>query len=120
STLDKEGEVTLGDYWSADGFNDEGTYYTAEELEKRSRRQDDNGVYYLFDDFPGRIFLRGKTIFWNAELSLVENADGTHKPLITFSYGMELKGGRAKLIEMKKVNQFSINHQKHIKDAIIK
>ena len=111
--------VVLGDYWSADGYNDEGTYYTSGEMKYR-RREDENGIYYKFDDYPGRVFVKGKTVFWNAELSVVENAEGINTALITFSFGVKLKGGRPRLIGIERVNQPSRQHQKHIRDAIIK
>lgn len=95
--------VVLGDYWSVDGYNDEGIYYILGEM-KYWRREDENGIYYKFDDYFGCVFVKGKIVFWNVELLVVENVEGINIVLIIFLFGVKLKGGRLRLIGIERVN----------------
>ncbi len=106
--------------YTVDGYNVEGTYYTPNEIKNNQQGEDVLGSYYEFSDTPHRPFVRGKTIRWDAELSVVEKTSGQNVRLISFTWGFKLKrSGRPKVKRLRRVGSVSSFHQQSIGDATI-
>lgn len=115
----KSSEVILRDNSVVDGFNDQGTYYTTSELGSRLEYGEGGAPYYTFSDRPGRVFVEGETVKWSAELSIVNSTEVGNRPIITFTYGFNLKGNRRKSLPFVRTYNQSNIHNQHILDAII-